>query len=368
MSVPSIPAGTPSTGAKTGNGSAAAADQLLGQMGDLFSAFLALLSGAVHERGLPTDQQTPDNALPTDVDSETSGKYLSAITKAIRESDAPALLEQLNGVHRGVVEKIIAEATGKPVDVAVAELTQHVVEPEVRISIERNVDSPPRTFDSLAFQLPTADEVATAPFASLTDEQDTGSQNNNLLDMTTKQPVTKHVEPETIEIDDATGQVIATQPAHNAPVADVNAVAPAPRIVHHQVTPVTQVIDAITPLTSAGEGSHTVRIQLSPDNLGELHIKLDLNKGHVDLHIHTDSVETTTVLRDGIDQLRTEIRSLGLSTGSFDVQTGDPREFARNFQHTQRSIDVTTTEDEVLKELHALAQQTSSTSDLDIRL
>jgi len=83
-----------------------------------------------------------------------------------------------------------------------------------------------------------------------------------------------------------------------------------------------QLATVLAPAAHQPDGSYQVSIRLQPEELGVVHVELHLEAGTVNVSLHADGDTTRDMLRQNLGQLRQQMASTGLSTGSFDVSGG----------------------------------------------
>ncbi|GAA2735683.1 hypothetical protein GCM10009867_18580 [Pedococcus aerophilus] len=108
-------------------------------------------------------------------------------------------------------------------------------------------------------------------------------------------------------------------PVTTAPLA--NPVVPLP--------PQTQVLNAMSPMFTAPDGTHQVTVHLEPENLGKVRVQLTLSGGEVALHLVAADAATRETLRQGLPELRAQLEQTGLRTAGMDVQSGSPDLFGQ---------------------------------------
>lgn len=81
----------------------------------------------------------------------------------------------------------------------------------------------------------------------------------------------------------------------------------------------TQLATVLVPAAHRPDGSYQVSIRLQPEELGTVHIALHLENGTLNVSLHAEGDATRNLLRQNLNQLRAQLASTGLSTGSFDV-------------------------------------------------
>ena len=87
--------------------------------------------------------------------------------------------------------------------------------------------------------------------------------------------------------------------------------------------PVAQVAAVVAPVLQGPDGSNRVTMHLQPEALGNVAVTIDLREGSVSMHLRAAEVGTADLLRESLDELRSELDRQGLSMGTLDVSTGD---------------------------------------------
>jgi len=78
----------------------------------------------------------------------------------------------------------------------------------------------------------------------------------------------------------------------------------------------------LAPAARQADGTYQVNIRLQPENLGVVHVQLQLQGGTVNVSLQAEGDATRDTLRQNLDQLRQQLADSGLSTGRFDVSDG----------------------------------------------
>jgi flagellar hook-length control protein FliK len=81
----------------------------------------------------------------------------------------------------------------------------------------------------------------------------------------------------------------------------------------------TQLATVLAPAAHQPDGSYQVSIRLQPEELGTVDVALHLVNGTLSVSLHAEGDATRNLLRQNLHQLRAQLASTGLSTGSFDV-------------------------------------------------
>lgn len=86
----------------------------------------------------------------------------------------------------------------------------------------------------------------------------------------------------------------------------------------HESVP-TQLVEVVAPFRRSPDGSHRVTLHLRPEDLGEVHVEVQVRGGEISLHLTSDSAGTRDALRTSLPDLRAELEAGGLRAGSLDV-------------------------------------------------
>jgi flagellar hook-length control protein FliK len=92
---------------------------------------------------------------------------------------------------------------------------------------------------------------------------------------------------------------------------------------------VDQVVHAVRGMSNHKEGVHRVQLELSPPELGHVHVEMRIERGEVHLHVTADDPITAATLQQHMGDLRNDLESRGLRAGTLDVG-GAPQRFARD--------------------------------------
>ena len=84
-----------------------------------------------------------------------------------------------------------------------------------------------------------------------------------------------------------------------------------------------QLATVLAPAAHQPDGSYQVNIRLQPEDLGVVNVELRLESGTVNVSLHAEGDATGDMLRQNLGQLRQQLANAGLTTGRFDVSTGN---------------------------------------------
>ena len=80
-----------------------------------------------------------------------------------------------------------------------------------------------------------------------------------------------------------------------------------------------QVSRQVALLSSAGNGSHTMTLVLTPENLGPVEVQVTVNQGNLDLHLRGAHEMGRAALIDALPELRRDLEAAGLSPSRVEV-------------------------------------------------
>ena len=83
-----------------------------------------------------------------------------------------------------------------------------------------------------------------------------------------------------------------------------------------------QVATVVRPLRLAADGSHRLALQLTPDELGTVHLEVALRDGRLSVHAVAETSAARDALAGSLPQLRATLTSSGIDLGNLDVSDG----------------------------------------------
>jgi flagellar hook-length control protein FliK len=86
----------------------------------------------------------------------------------------------------------------------------------------------------------------------------------------------------------------------------------------------------------AGQGKSEFQIQLHPDTLGRLHMRLTLDDGGVTVRMHAESAEAKSMIESNLGQLKQSFQDQGVRVDHFTIDVGQGQ-FSQDGQHPRRS-------------------------------
>jgi flagellar hook-length control protein FliK len=125
---------------------------------------------------------------------------------------------------------------------------------------------------------------------------------------------------------DAATVTLGPAPAATGPAVPTTGAA-APSYVQTP-TPATQLAAVILPLRDAGDGVHRVVLQLHPEDLGHVQVRVELRGHELHLQLAGASDATRDVLRAALGDLRRDLATQGFAATTIDVSADSPGAFA----------------------------------------
>lgn len=126
--------------------------------------------------------------------------------------------------------------------------------------------------------------------------------------------------------------VITAPAATTAPTAAAQAPAPAP------APTAAQLVEPVAAVHRRGlDGTHTITVDITPDELGPVRVEVQLREGNVELRLSGHSEAARDALRAALPDLRRALEAAGVGTGSFQVSpdTAGGQQNASNNQGAQ---------------------------------
>jgi flagellar hook-length control protein FliK len=150
------------------------------------------------------------------------------------------------------------------------------------------------------------------------------------------QPATTTVSTPSTSTAPVTGVSAVQAPRDVAPTSA--AAAPtAPRSATPMPHPTTQLVSVISPLRLRADGSTKLSMVLRPEELGRVEVDLRIQHGIMHVNLRAESSETAQVLRNALDDLRTQLEQRGITTGDLGVGDGSGKQPGREAQNPQSS-------------------------------
>ena len=115
----------------------------------------------------------------------------------------------------------------------------------------------------------------------------------------------------------APGHVASALPTTRPTAAPAEAVAtPVPPAT------VDQLVEVVAPLRQLGDGSHTMTLELRPEELGRVEVAVTVEDGVIHVGLSADLVTTRELLRHSLADLRAALESSGVGIGDLGVGVG----------------------------------------------
>lgn len=189
--------------------------------------------------------------------------------------------------------------------------------------------------------------------AQQTNAQPTGAHQTSAQQtgaVTTSQPPTHHVV--------ATAQPTAAM--HQSPVTHPGSALPGGHPLPH-----TQVAAAMAPLLQRADGTHSVRIDLTPEHLGAVQVHLELRGGEVVVSLQAADTAARDLLHDNLDHLRQQLEASGLRA---NVDLGSGSGTHHQFAEAPRSTRGATLPAGDLEGEHDVVPAPATDAALDLKL
>jgi flagellar hook-length control protein FliK len=122
-------------------------------------------------------------------------------------------------------------------------------------------------------------------------------------------------------------QLTGTPAATAATAAGPTGAAPSAPGLPSQTAAAAQLVRALGPLRSAGDGTHRITLELHPAELGSVRVLVELRAGTMNVQLAGGDL-ARDAMRHGLPDLRQQLENLGISTGSLDVSQHAPGEGA----------------------------------------
>ncbi len=177
---------------------------------------------------------------------------------------------------------------------------------------------------------PTPGRPATTPAApspsfgssdALTIAPDAGPASGTSMQANRSEPATKNG----VAVDNAmlaaAGAAVDRAPSPEAPTA---AAAPAAPAASPPPPPVDQLAAVIRPLQRSADGNYQLRIEMRPEELGRVDMRVELRDGVLHASIHTEHTQTAELVRNTLGELRSKLAADGLRSGQLTVDSQGP--------------------------------------------
>jgi len=97
-----------------------------------------------------------------------------------------------------------------------------------------------------------------------------------------------------------------------------------------------QIARHVAVLRGAPDGSHTMTVVLTPDNLGPVEVSVTVSKGALELTLRGAHEHGRAALLDAVPDLRRDLEAAGLTCSRLDVDRGGRESFSSSQQHFGR--------------------------------
>lgn len=222
-----------------------------------------------------------------------------------------------------VVADVAPEAVGADDATAASPATDEVVPDEVVVAggvvdaaapaVGAEPAVSPMSAARARAQQPAAEAVVAAPVqreAFATDAATTTEEEQAVVTV-------ERVEPAPAAPQPAVTTATAGRVQDVAPTSQVEVPSPV-----RQTPPFEQVAVAVTPLLQREDGSYHVSLRLHPEELGAVHVEVELRNGEVHLSMRADNEAGRETLRASLSSLRSELEAAGVRAGALDVGDG----------------------------------------------
>jgi flagellar hook-length control protein FliK len=245
---------------------------------------------------VPTDGEA--NAATTSVGATTSG--IDPSTSAVAAPDADA--ELADG----------SEPVAAPAADAAASDGAAVVSEDAPVSSDRS--APAQGLDEDASSAPVGSETETgsaAPDASVEADAATPTGPRSVEAPARADGAANSAEMSGTRRADGVASTAASARADAAPTAQTT-----------RTEAWEQVATVVRPLRLTADGSHRVALQLTPDDLGTVHLEVALRDGRLSVHAVAETAAARDALAGSLPQLRATLTSSGIDLGNLDVSDG----------------------------------------------
>jgi flagellar hook-length control protein FliK len=86
-----------------------------------------------------------------------------------------------------------------------------------------------------------------------------------------------------------------------------------------------QVTAAVGSMQKRPDGVYRVSVRLDPDELGPVHLDVEVHGTHLRVHLDAETDAARHTLKAGVDQLRASLEGAGTHSADVDVGNGGPR-------------------------------------------
>jgi flagellar hook-length control protein FliK len=101
--------------------------------------------------------------------------------------------------------------------------------------------------------------------------------------------------------------------------------------------PAEQLRAVLRPLPRSGDGSYRLRLELSPPDLGRVDLHVELRDGVMHASIRAEHARTAELVRNALDDLRSQLDADGVRAGDLNVDDSGTREQREQPEHRDTS-------------------------------
>lgn len=165
----------------------------------------------------------------------------------------------------------------------------------------------------------------------------TSTQANNTLQFDTSQLSQSSGDGQSSKISDTTmgtfAQALSSEQAHSSTVAVTTTVPQQGTVGKDSFQVMQQIVDQAKLITRA-QNTEMV-IQLKPEHLGELTLKVTVEQGQVNATFHSNNSDVRSVIESSLAQLKQDLVSSGLKVDNVGVYTGLDQSMSNQQNHSQ---------------------------------
>ncbi|MGI6150600.1 MAG: flagellar hook-length control protein FliK [Christensenellales bacterium] len=164
-------------------------------------------------------------------------------------------------------------------------------------------------------------ENASGEIANAAKKTDTGREGPEMAEM----------DEDTAFIQTADGKTDVREPVQTAQETQPSAIweTEEPQYARENIL---RIVDSVH--TKSAEGRHEFEVELKPEFLGKIRIRLTMEKGSIHMQIHTDDPSVKQLLSEHSPSLMGELKEKGISLSGMDVSYDNPTAFDGREQHS----------------------------------
>ena len=303
----------------------------------------------------PTGIVVENTVSATTVDSDTTGEVGEQVVQPghlIHITSTPAVDEesQLSGNKAATAQTTSAQATSATSVVVNEEPQETQVEPETKIAFTESLKKGAKVDEKTTTDLkPVIDDsnVKASDGAKVNVSTSTNSNGEAVISIArNNQEVTLkpdvEAEKNVISVDVGPGQQNAppgnpngtTAVTANATVQNVTQISEPARLAEAPKNEaITQVADQINQMVKSNRTS--VRMQLYPEELGHIDLRIVTTKNGIGVTMVADKVSTQLALKSEMDLLRQNIEQAGIQLSNLNINQGNNSSRQQSFEHRQ---------------------------------